>query len=153
MPLSIAACSTVLPFSTVTGRPSIVSVTVSISSKSYLAALVPDDFGQRRVFPADIGGAECAAQRHPHLYHPVRKRNDDVGGRAVGVLECDGDRQIEQVADLLEAQDHVTSVDAVAERDPGQRRALDPAAEEPVERPAGLAFHRHLEIDCANALK
>src|SRR5262245_8654422 len=31
MPLSIAACSTVLPFSTVTCRPSIVSVTVSIS--------------------------------------------------------------------------------------------------------------------------
>src|SRR5437867_5662814 len=35
MPLSIAACRTVLPFWTVTCRPSIVSVTVSISSRSY----------------------------------------------------------------------------------------------------------------------
>src|SRR2546430_794409 len=35
MPASIAACSTVLPFSTVTERPSIVSVTVSISVQGY----------------------------------------------------------------------------------------------------------------------
>src|SRR5690349_4409355 len=153
MPLSIAACSTVLPFSTVTGRPSIVSVTVSISSKSYLAALVPDDLGQRRVVSADVGGAERAAQRHPHLHDPVRNGNDDVGGLAVGVLECDCDRQIEQVADLLEAQHNVTAVDAVAESDPGQRCAVDPAAEEPVERSAGLPFHRHLEVDRANAPK
>src|SRR5581483_4086555 len=34
MPLSIAACRTVLPFSTVTCRPSIVSVTVSINVKN-----------------------------------------------------------------------------------------------------------------------
>src|SRR2546426_1004200 len=34
MPFSIAACRTVLPFSTVTCRPSIVSVTVSINTKN-----------------------------------------------------------------------------------------------------------------------
>src|SRR5262245_33560930 len=35
MPLSMAACRTVLPFSTVTHRPSMVSVTVSITARSY----------------------------------------------------------------------------------------------------------------------
>src|SRR6478672_5769897 len=36
MPASMLACRTVFPFSTVSCRPSIVSVTVSISARSYL---------------------------------------------------------------------------------------------------------------------
>ena len=35
MPASMAACRTVLPLATVTGRPSMVSVTVSITGRSY----------------------------------------------------------------------------------------------------------------------
>ena len=50
--LSIAAWSTVLPFSTVTGRPSIVSVTVSITFRSYppsLTASAPARAGRLRL--------------------------------------------------------------------------------------------------------
>ena len=48
MPFSIAACRTVLPFSTVTCRPSIVSVTVSISF---------DHINEFRGTPDRLGGA------------------------------------------------------------------------------------------------
>src|SRR2546422_11063132 len=113
MPFSIAACRTVLPFSTVTARPSIVSVTVPITSRSYQTAMTltvrlkaDTTYGKvivvlrlldvdERVALADFDGAERALERHALLDDAVGDRHDDVDDSPVGVLQNDGDRQVE----------------------------------------------------------
>src|SRR5437764_515561 len=97
MPASMAACRTVLPFSTVTDRPSIVSVTVSITFEysSRALTLPPDNLHQFPVvlvvhvraedaaFAADV--AETVAEVHgalgrivhrplPHVFQDRRER-------------------------------------------------------------------------------
>src|SRR5688572_28525728 len=100
MPCSMAACSTVLPFSTVSGRPSIVSVTVSISQRSYQegSRSFSDDLGHRRLGSADLGGAQPGAERQAQLDVPFGHRDEYFGGAAVGKLQRDHHRKIEQLA-------------------------------------------------------
>ena len=43
-------------------------------------------------------------QRHAELDDPLGDRHDDVGGFAIGILKRDGERQIEELAALLEVQ-------------------------------------------------
>ena len=57
-----------------------------------------------------------------------------------------GDRQVEDLADLLDPQHDVRALDAVGDLHAGNRRAVDPLLEEALERRAGLALHRQAEI-------
>ena len=134
MPLSIAACRTVLPFSTVTCRPSIVSVTVSISlDRSYQGRVrrflakspavgrpgegcrrpvdsreagsraVDISRERRRVVAADSSRAQRSVERH-RISMTLSVTATTTSTRAsIGVLERDGDRQVEHLAGLLEA--------------------------------------------------
>ena len=55
MPASMAACRTVLPLATVTCRPSIVSVTVSITGRSYPEASGASPAPQAASSDASVG--------------------------------------------------------------------------------------------------
>src|SRR5258708_17502994 len=59
MPCSIAACSTVLPFSTVSCRPSIERVTVSISYRSYNHLNPVDQRSSLPSYPAPFQSEEA----------------------------------------------------------------------------------------------
>ena len=77
MPLSMAACRTVLPFSTVTCRPSIVSVTVSISLQSYRIAETAGIVGLGPPATANFVGNSPVPRYSNHLApgqpHPARE--------------------------------------------------------------------------------
>src|SRR5262245_51602263 len=118
MPCSIAAWRTVLPFSTVICRPSIVSVTVSISLRSYPAPLVPDDFGQWRFVPADFGGSKHSGKRHAHLGDAIGKSDDDLSRRPIGEPERDRHRQVKDLSCLFEMEDHGGVINPVGEAKP-----------------------------------
>src|SRR5262245_60279773 len=100
----MAACRTVLPFSTVIGRPSIVSVTVSISRRSYIASLVPLDLGERPVIRIENHTPQRTGQGHPYLGRSVGDRHQNVLTMSIDVLERHGDRDVEDVPLLHEVQ-------------------------------------------------
>ena len=122
MPLSMAACRTVLPFSTVTCRPSIVSVTVSISDRSYQPSRRAGAIAGRRIEPdpsLDDRPASPssllivdAAERAGRAGRAARRLRSVTGtttsiGLPVGVLQRHGDGHVEELADLLDAQHDV----------------------------------------------
>ena len=77
MPLSIAACRTVLPFSTVTCRPSIVSVTVSISLQCISSAgLGLTTHGSTPRFAVVTAQSGSADGRHPRRLEPHWRMDD-----------------------------------------------------------------------------
>src|SRR5262245_31700256 len=128
----MAACRTVLPFSTVIGRPSIVSVTVSISRRSYTASLVSLDLDEGSVIGIENDIPQRAGQGHPYLGRSVSHRHQNVLTMSIDVLERHGDRDVEDVSLLREVQDDFlaavgTGFDSGCEGDPWQRCAVDPS--------------------------
>src|SRR5437773_2204636 len=128
MPASMAACRTVLPFSTVTDRPSIVSVTVSITFEysSRALTLPPDNLHQFPVVLVELDAAQDAGERHALFEDAVGQRQHHVDRFPVRVLQRHGHRHVEQLPDLLGLQDDVVALDAVTESDFGKRGAVDP---------------------------
>src|SRR4051812_15083546 len=111
MPDSMAACRTVLPLATVTGRPSIVSVTVSIDDRSYQEGVAGcgrglrpflDHLGQSAVVFTDLDAAQDAFEPHPMFNGPLRYRYHHVNRFSVGILQRYGDRHVEELAGLLD---------------------------------------------------
>src|SRR5262249_2497582 len=72
--------------------------------------------------------------------------HDEVDRLSVGILERERDRNVENVARLLEMEHEFLSgrrgLDPVCELQARQRRAVDPALEEALERTVGFRFHR-----------
>ena len=141
MPFSMAACRTVLPFSTVTGRPSIVSVTVSMNQHTIISGLRAGASGSRGCVGLQARSDGCDVRDHRPIHpmtrcsaaaqfltisasvpsslltsmprsaplsgtrifdHPVGHRDQDVHRLPVGVLQRDGHRHVEELAELLE---------------------------------------------------
>src|SRR6478736_214113 len=98
MPLSIAACRTVFPFSTVIWRPSIVSVTVSISPQNTSHPLRDLHIGERPVVLGELDALERAGQLDALLDRPVDDRDDD-GRLPIAVVQRQGERHVEHLAD------------------------------------------------------
>src|ERR1700674_5387638 len=117
MPPSIAACRTVLPLSTVTCRPSIVSVTFSIWKRSYqfcilhscipafLHSVLPVHVDQRTVVFADLHRTEGALERDAPVGDAVGDGDQDVNRPAVRVLQRHRHGNVEDLARLLEMKD------------------------------------------------
>src|SRR5262245_66377703 len=104
MPVSMAACRTFLPFSTLSSRPSIVTVIVSIQDyfiRKDSPARLPDEDGGRGVVFIDPYAAKRAADRDALGRDLLGDGHRDLGAR-VGILQCHRDRQLEHLADLLE---------------------------------------------------
>src|SRR4051794_30384049 len=111
MPASMAAWRTVRPFSTVTWRPSIVSVTDSISYRSYLTTSASRAPGERspggrasvlEIDQCDIPFADGRRPESPvqglaNFHDTVVDDNGDVGRAAVRVRERHHGWQVEDV--------------------------------------------------------
>src|ERR1043166_1896522 len=89
MPFSIAAWSTVLPFSTVISRPSIVSLTVSIPTRILYGRRLIDEVGENGVILINRDAAERCGQRDARVDGAFAHCDDDVGFLAV--VELDGE--------------------------------------------------------------
>src|SRR5579862_1385924 len=142
MPLSVAACRTVLPFSTVTWRPSIVSVTVSIfteycdlglgiwdlTRRCHAANAPPNpkshpfylDVGERPVVLVEIDAAERAGQPHAVLDAALGDRHDHEGAR-VAIIERERERHVEHLAQLFDVYHEVGAVEPVRHPELRQR--------------------------------
>src|SRR3954466_4237641 len=157
----MAACRTVLPFSTVMVCPSIVSVTEdSMTTRSYqlevcrrAAGSLFDERGEREIIAADLGRSKGAGQRNAQVHRSVGDRDEDIGGRPVRVLQRYRHRHVEEIARLLEVEHDGVAIDAVPEGQPRQCRSVDPSVEEPRKRSARLLFHRFAELGGVYAAK
>src|SRR5512143_2078001 len=129
MPFSIAAWSTVFPFSTVTERPSMVSVTVSIrlDDSPGTPEIRASSWGSAgsahrgdRLLPADLRPSQDARERDLRLDDPIAQLDHELRGRLVEVVEDDGDGHVEGLAGLFEAKHDFLPV-AVRLDLPGER--------------------------------
>src|SRR6266545_6996784 len=143
MPCSIAACSTVLPFSTVSFRPSIVRVTVSITYRLYLLLYVSQ--GARIL--VDFNRPHRALQWDHPFDGSVRYRNHDVLRCAVRVGHSHRNRKIEHVASLFEPHLQLVANNRRREAHRRNAAAINPPIEEPREWTAAACFlHRLAEV-------
>src|SRR5438093_10431610 len=90
-----------------------------------------DDVRHRPVILADLDAADDAPERDS-LFDDLlgHTHEDGVGGLPIGVLHEDRHRQIEDLADLLDAQDDLLAVDAITDLQLGDRHAVDPSLDE-----------------------
>src|ERR1043166_7256770 len=135
MPFSIAAWSTVLPFSTVISRPSIVSLTVSIPTRILYGRRLIDEVGEDGVILINRDAAERCGQRDARVDGAFAHCDDDVGFLAVVELDGERHRHLEDLAELLDVHDERVAFDSICDFQPRQRRAVDPLVEEAAERP------------------
>src|SRR5919106_6102130 len=104
MPASIAAWSTVRPLATVRERPSIVSVTVSISWRSYQFGSCRSElieFGDCRLVAVNLHLAHLATHRHRPLHDALGDRHDEFLRPPVGECHGDGHGNIEDELPFL----------------------------------------------------
>src|SRR6185436_11356798 len=141
MPCSIAACSTVLPFSTVSCRPSIVRFTVSITQRLYRD--LPFEFDQGGRVLVDVDRPERAFERNGLFDDLLGERDQDVLRGPVRVSDGDGQRQVVDLSLLVELELELAVGDGRGVADDGDAAAVDPAIEKALERLAAGFFHRH----------
>src|SRR5687768_15600401 len=151
MPLSIAACRTVRPLGTVTGRPSMVRVTVSISSQFYTLGIrypvfglrssvfgaprIPDsgyrlpDLCERAVVVVDRDPAHLVFELDLVFREWTRGDQDDILRESRGVGDADGHREVHRVFALFQAEGRHRAFDPVVDLHGGERRVEHPPFE------------------------
>src|SRR4051794_37532407 len=125
MPLSMAACRTVLPFSTETWRPSMVNVTVSIALKDISNRLF-DEFSEGAVVFIDLDVLQGAGERQAPVDRLFTHSDHDVRLLLVDVLQRQGDRNVEDFAELVDVNRQLTAVDVIGDLQTRQRRSMNP---------------------------
>src|SRR5512132_1253023 len=143
IPLSIAAWRTVLPFSTVTGCPSIVSVTVSITPRSYILLV---DLDERRV--VGVGGhrPHRSVQRDRTFRVLVGEDEEDVFRRAARIRDRDRDGHVDRLPVLVEVDHGFAPVHVIAELHTRDLGAEHPRVEETTQIAPARLLHGVAEV-------
>src|SRR5690348_10641861 len=88
---------------------------------------VLDHLGKRAVVLADFDPAQHAGERHALFDRLLGYAHDDLCGLTIRVLQRNGHRHVEDVAELLDPHHDVLSLDAMRDLQLRQRRAVDPS--------------------------